>query len=256
MSREPLDDLVHAARRDLPDAERLRGIGRSLGFAAPPLVGASAAASAAKGATAAKGALAGLGLGTTGAKVGLAVVLVLGATGGVVALRGGESTPAPHAPSAVPAVVVATSSPVTLDLPVPVNARPPAPVDTAPPALVVAPPPPPAPIEARRTEPSVAGSVTSPPSMPSQPAPAQATELELLDQAERALHAQPAVALELADRHARRFPAGGYAQEREMIAIQALVRLGRSSDASARAERFRRSFPGSAYERRLDALTK
>ncbi len=70
-------------------------------------------------------------------------------------------------------------------------------------------------------------------------------ELELLQRASRALRAgQPALALELAQEHLRR---GGrtLAQERERIAIEALIGLGQTARARARAERISQSFPGS-----------
>jgi hypothetical protein len=44
-------------------------------------------------------------------------------------------------------------------------------------------------------------------------------------------------------------------QEREMIAITALVRLGRQEEAYARAERFRRNYPKSAYLRQIDKVS-
>jgi hypothetical protein len=43
-------------------------------------------------------------------------------------------------------------------------------------------------------------------------------------------------------------------QEREVIAIEALARSGRSSEAAARAARFRKAFPSSAYQSKIDGL--
>jgi outer membrane protein assembly factor BamD (BamD/ComL family) len=43
-------------------------------------------------------------------------------------------------------------------------------------------------------------------------------------------------------------------QEREVIAIEALVKTGRKEDARTRADRFKTRFPGSSHTRRLDAL--
>ena len=53
----------------------------------------------------------------------------------------------------------------------------------------------------------------------------------------------PTKSLALADEHAARFPAGVLAQEREVIAIEALVRLGRMKEARARAQRLFRAAP-------------
>ncbi|MBX3225215.1 MAG: hypothetical protein KF795_32160, partial [Labilithrix sp.] len=79
-------------------------------------------------------------------------------------------------------------------------------------------------------------------------------EVRLLERAQDALRSRPAEALALADDHARRFPQGMLAQEREVIAIEALVKTGRTSDARARAARFKARFPGSSHTRRIDAL--
>jgi hypothetical protein len=72
----------------------------------------------------------------------------------------------------------------------------------------------------------------------------------------RALAAtNPGAALALADDGARRFPRGVFGHEREAIAIQALVALGRSSQARARAGRFLRAYPKSPYAERLRRAT-
>jgi len=53
------------------------------------------------------------------------------------------------------------------------------------------------------------------------------------------------IALETLDRHAQKYPAAQLAEEREALAIQCLVGLGRADAARARGERFRKTFPGS-----------
>lgn len=88
-------------------------------------------------------------------------------------------------------------------------------------------------------------------------APAEnATEIELIDRAQRALAQQPAVARQWIDEHARRFPEGTFAQEREAIAIEALVGEGRLLEARSRAAQFRTKFPQSAYLRRIEAVLR
>jgi hypothetical protein len=79
-------------------------------------------------------------------------------------------------------------------------------------------------------------------------------ELVLLQRASDAVASRPEEALRLADQDAFIYPGGALAQERELIAIQALVRLGRRSEASLRADQFFRSFPGSAHRPRILAL--
>jgi hypothetical protein len=82
-------------------------------------------------------------------------------------------------------------------------------------------------------------------------APAAPDELELLERADRALATAPAVALSLTESHARLFPTGALEEEREVIAVSALARLGRQRDARARADRFMRAHVGSAYALRI-----
>jgi outer membrane protein assembly factor BamD (BamD/ComL family) len=76
----------------------------------------------------------------------------------------------------------------------------------------------------------------------------------LLESAQDALASSPESALSLAERHATRFPHGSLAQEREVIAIEALLRLGRGDAARVRADRFYRAFPRSAHRARIENL--
>jgi hypothetical protein len=79
----------------------------------------------------------------------------------------------------------------------------------------------------------------------------QPTEADLLGSAQRALATSPGRALSLAGEHARRFPGGLLSQEREVLAIEALSRLGRTAEAKARAQRFLRTFPRSAHRTKV-----
>jgi len=54
-------------------------------------------------------------------------------------------------------------------------------------------------------------------------------------------------ALGAVDTHAREFPKGQLAEEREVIAIQTLASAGRSADASKRASAFHAACPKSAF---------
>lgn len=73
-----------------------------------------------------------------------------------------------------------------------------------------------------------------------------AAERTMLDVARTALgRGNGANALVACDDHARRFPRGALAEEREAIAVQALVLEHRGEDARARAERFRKTHPRS-----------
>lgn len=77
-------------------------------------------------------------------------------------------------------------------------------------------------------------------------------EIGLLSRAQQALVAQPALAFTLAERHRRLFPDGLLAQEREVIAIEALRGLQRTAEAEARAQRFRARYPRSAHLPRVE----
>ncbi|WP_437479388.1 hypothetical protein WME75_33405 [Sorangium sp. So ce1014] len=80
------------------------------------------------------------------------------------------------------------------------------------------------------------------------------TEVQLLHRAQDALATDAGSALALTVEHARRFPTGALGQEREIIAIRALLALGRAGEARARAASLLERFPGSAYRGRLESL--
>jgi len=79
-----------------------------------------------------------------------------------------------------------------------------------------------------------------------------ATEYELVQEAQAALASDPNRALSLTSELARTYPKGELVQEREVIAVEALARLGRSEEASRRAQAFVRRFPETPYAARLE----
>ncbi|HET9932300.1 MAG TPA: hypothetical protein VFQ35_16465 [Polyangiaceae bacterium] len=81
-------------------------------------------------------------------------------------------------------------------------------------------------------------------------------ESRLLNQAHRALTTDPARALAIAREHAKRYPHGQLAAERELIMVQALVKLGRTREAEARGQELRKTAPKSIYEERLDKVLR
>lgn len=83
---------------------------------------------------------------------------------------------------------------------------------------------------------------------------ADGDELALLEAARAALATEPARTLALADEHTKRFSSPAFAQERERLAIEALVRSGRRDDASTRARRFESTYPRSPHLARVRAL--
>jgi hypothetical protein len=98
--------------------------------------------------------------------------------------------------------------------------------------------------------------VTEAPSAPAAPsARGLAAERALLDVARSALaRGEAGDALAAADRHAREYPEGALAEERDAIAIRALAALGRRPEAKTRAAAFERRYPKSLALGAIHAL--
>jgi hypothetical protein len=80
-------------------------------------------------------------------------------------------------------------------------------------------------------------------------------EARILARAQTALRdGNPARALRDIDRHQAKFPRGVLAEERERLAIETLLALGRRDAAEARARHFRSAFPDSLQWDRIRAL--
>ena len=113
--------------------------------------------------------------------------------------------------------------------------------------------------------PEPSGDVSMPRSGPAAPerprpaahvrAPRPGGEAQLLERAQAALARRPAEALRFTREHEARFPRGALVQEREVIAIEALERLGRAGAAKARAAAFERRFRGSVHHPRVRRTT-
>lgn len=92
---------------------------------------------------------------------------------------------------------------------------------------------------------------TSSPARPeaTQPSTSDVSEEQaLIDTARAALaRGRAADALTATNEHAKRFPRGRLVEEREALAIQALALSGDRTEATARASRFKRSFPNSIF---------
>lgn len=83
-----------------------------------------------------------------------------------------------------------------------------------------------------------------------------ASEIELLREARLALRRSPTAAFELTEQHARAYPSGKLVQERELIAVSALIATGRRTAALSRAARFEQAFPQSPYRKQLAELLR
>jgi hypothetical protein len=135
-----------------------------------------------------------------------------------------------------------------------------APVPALPPAVTVAQPLPPvlASTETRRKIQRARAARPAAQAARESEAPAVAldpeTELALLRRALGALAAQPRESLELAAQHERDYAQGIFGQEREVIAIDALLALQRTTAAETRARRFLERYPRSAHAPRIRTL--
>ena len=162
-----------------------------------------------------------------------------------------RATPAADHAAAAEAPSLPTAPPGPSGRSRPEPAPPPEPSAAPSPAPPPAAPPAPAPTS------TPSRSASAGPGRTAQPEPRSADtldeEVRLLQGARDRLAADPAGALRFADQHRVRFPRGVLAQEREIISIEALSHQGRDAEAQARADRFRRSYPGSAHLDRLPA---
>lgn len=257
-----LRQLIDAGRSETPGSERLRGVAGRLGLAASAVHGASGPL--AKGAA--------LGLGHAGvAKLG-AVVLILGVGTGALAMRD-RADPVANANAIVVSASVAsaigTAAGVLPAVDVP---EPAAPILSAPASAAIPEPPArgrslrpatpatPTSAVASTQATSATSSVPTPLGAPATwgssvavapQVPADARPQGLVEDAKRALATDPSRALDLATQHERIY--GGLVEERDLVIIEALLRLGRKDDARPYATRFLRVFPASTHREEVAA---
>jgi len=79
------------------------------------------------------------------------------------------------------------------------------------------------------------------------------SEARYLARAQRALGTNPHLTLQLVDGHRSLYPTGSLRQERDLLGIDALRRLGRHSLAAERVEAFLNRYPNSGHRTRLEA---
>jgi hypothetical protein len=185
----------------------------------------------------------------SGAAIGAALGVAVVGVGWVASPR--AAAPRPPARPAPSATVMSTAPdplrPGSTNMPAPRRHTPserpgPIPSGTAAPAAPVE-------LESVRLDPAGSAAAGAEPDRP-----AAESESAILQRAQDALRGSPAQALALTDLHLARFPGGAFAQEREVLAISALLGMGRKAEARARATRFVESFPTSAHRRRLEVL--
>ena len=119
-------------------------------------------------------------------------------------------------------------------------------------APVLSSPAPPAPLSTQAVVPSPSKRLAPP--APSTPGLGSEQDAALLQQARRAVLAEPARALTLTRDHELHFPNSALTEEREALRLEALARLGRTADAARELAVFDARFPHSIYARRLHSM--
>lgn len=253
-----LRDALEAGREESPSPSQLAGLAAKLGIAAA--IGGLGGVGAASAVKAAGAGAAGAGGGAAGGAAGAAGAAKAAGAGAAVA---GASAKAIVGTSAAVKIIaiVGTSTALVVGGTVAVreSAKPQPTPTVMPTASTIAT----ATATAIATATATAATTAIPTTTTTTPTNAPSTALEPLDPADEvrllqdaqdALRAAPARALALANQHAQRAPHGTLTQEREVIAIEALVKLGREGEARRRAARFQAAYPNSAQNRRVHLL--
>lgn len=227
-----LRNLLSSARDDVPDEHQVRRVATRLG----PLLGIGALGVMGQSALTAGGSAA-----QGGASATAVSALGIGKIAGVVLLGGALAGGAWWWSSARSAAQKATSAPVSANVRRP---APPAPIAKASPPVA----------EPSASEVSAEPSASAPEAHTAANANANPSEAQLLQRARAALATDPALALRLTQMHKQRFGNGQLAQEREVIAIDALERLNRGAEAKTRASQFHTDFPDSVHQRKVDEI--
>jgi hypothetical protein len=247
--RDPLAAAVHAALAQDPAPERLARLGARLDTAIaagaePSTLDGTSGIAAANGSDVAR---------LFGAWRFGAGVIALGALiAGAVLFARGERASAPHARPVLVEPPPA-SAPANVPLPAPPPAIPlPERAPSVEPALTATPTSTPAAGKPARSSTRTAAPRRETEAAASDEPPVD--ELELLRRAQQALTDDAHAALSHVQAHARAFPHGLLAQEREVLAITALIALGNTNAARDRATAFAHAFPTSAHRRRVQRL--
>jgi hypothetical protein len=239
--------LLESTEADGPTPEQLASLTAKVAFLFPlPPGGGPGPAGGGGGGGASAATSTGTAV-TTKVAIGSAIgALVVGAVAGTVALvRPREVV------TAAPVVMVRVDAGASVAAgqidPTPVVAPVQAPVVPVAPTLT------PAPAPRHVTPPTPVAEKT--PTQPPAPPQHEDAELALLQRAMSASQRGDAqAALATALEHATTYPNSSLAQEREVIAIEALVTLGRPAEAKARVTEFRGKWPTSSHLLRLEQL--
>lgn len=262
-----LDQLIRAARTDVPTPallEELKALA-VLGKAAPDVAASVASSKSSLGiAAGASGKANGL-LGTVAVKAGVGLVaLSIAAAGGLFLMRARLAAPS-HAEKTAEVPTPQSAGKIELGRPAPgevsplqddeVRGREQATLPLPPVFDQASEPPSPARAPLDRETTVSASNLSGSKRVRVEPrSQGFLAEARMVDEARRALRTNAEAALRLTEQCAREFPNGGAATERSVIAIEALVRLGREAEARERLSRFEQAHPNSfhlPYLRRL-----
>ena len=226
-----LREALREARADAPSPSEVSAIAAGLGSVLGPSAGGSSGPTAAGG---------GLGAGKLAAILGAATLVV----GGFV--WSAKTTSVPPAPrvsgetsmptEAVPEAIEVVAPPVEEVQPVGGGEA-----EAVGEAAESAPEP------SRRRASPAKESVRAPASGASSAEASKPSEAALLDAARRALAKDPERTLAYASRHRALYPQGMLAQEREVLVVEALRKLGRASEAKQHDDEFRSRYPSSIH---------
>jgi hypothetical protein len=212
---EFLRDSIEGSKRDLPDETRLAAIALKLG---PGILGGAAAGGAGAAKASVAPAAAKIGAMSASMKLATAAAVAVAIGGGAVVVPKILS-PSTSAVTVAPTTSAASSSATsssTMSL-----SLPPASASVAPPSPFAS------------MKPLVIPQCNAD------------EETKAIQQAQDSLKTDPDYALAQCDDAAKLFPNCTLAQEREVIAIDALTRIGRMPEAKARAQKFHADFPNS-----------
>lgn len=270
--------VLESGRGDGPNPEQLASLAARLPLPGSPFgpgdggadPGSGPAPSGGPGGASASGGPSAAGAGAAGAAKALGTKAVTAMIVGAALVAGGgglmlfdyASDPEPEERPSLPATIEHPEESLT------VHSDEGVPPEEPPPAPRLEPPEEPRPLQElepsvtattapRRPSPSSDRNETSEAQSPTEAEAADSrgmSEVELIREAQTALASSPTKALGLARTHASRFPNGRLAQEREVLAIDALVRMGRADAAQRRADAFRSRWPASSHVRRVDVL--
>lgn len=246
--------LLESAELDEPTEAQLASLAVKVAFLFPPIPpgggggggagGGGGGAPPVPGGGAAAGAGGAAAVGGASKLVAVVSSVILGAVAGTTAMMKKE-------PVKEPAPVVVAAPAVVVDAGLAAMSAEPEPVPEVKPAAPVKVVAPPVKAVAKVAVPAVVAPAPAPPP----PASQGDAELSLLQQAMTAAQSgEPAAALAAVAEHARRFPDSPMAQEREVIAVEALAALGRHDEAKARVAAFRAHWPTSTHLLRLERL--